>query len=290
MRGCGIRWEKLFLARALAATGLSSGLLRAQSLVYRRGYVRVVNYHGTLPEHAALFEDQVRFYAEHFCPVTIGDLDRFFENGGWNSPKPGLVISFDDGFRSNYDVAAPILDRYGFTGWFFVPVGFIDAPIGQQQDFARAHRIDFEQCPADGRLAMSWDELRTLATRHVVGCHTRTHRRMERAIPAADIEDEIVCARADLEERLGRPVETFCWVGGEERTYSAEAARVVRRAGYRYAFMTNKAPLTPGTDPFQVQRLNIEASWPLDVVRFQLSGVMDILSARERARVNRLTA
>ena len=68
------------------------------------------------------------------------------------------------------------------------------------------------------------------------------------------------------------------------------ARRVVRRAGYRYAFMTNKAPLTAGTDPFQVQRLNIEASWLLDVVRFQLSGVMDILSARERARVSRLTA
>src|SRR6266850_1822709 len=183
MQGYGVRWEKRLLARALAATGLSSVLLRAQSFVHRYGYVRVVNYHGTPPEHSALLEEQVRFYAKHFCPVTLSDLDRFFLDGAWTAPKPGLVISFDDGFRSNYDVAAPILDRYGFTGWFFVPVGFIDAPIEHQQNFARAHAIDFDQCSSDGRLAMSWDEVRELATRHVVGSHTRTHRRMEYSVP-----------------------------------------------------------------------------------------------------------
>lgn len=290
MQICGIRSEKLLLARTMAATGLSAFLLGAQSVIHRQGYVRAVNYHGTLPEHAALFEEHLRFYAEHFCPVTLGELDRFFKDGAWIAPKPGMVISFDDGLRSNFDVAAPILEKFGFTGWFFVPVGFIDAPVDEQRNFARAHAITYDQCPADGRLAMSWDELRALSIRHVVGSHTRTHRRMESRLPAADIQDEIAGARVDLEARLGRPVETFCWVGGEERNYSAEAASVVRQAGYRYGFMTNNAPLVPGTDQFQIQRTNIEAAWPLEIVRFQLSGVMDALYAAKRSRVNRLTA
>jgi hypothetical protein len=113
---------------------------------------------------------------------------------------------------------------------------------------------------------------------------------MQQSVPAEVVKDEIVASRANLEQRLGQPVETFCWVGGEEDTYSVEAAREVRRAGYRYAFMTNNAPVLPGTDPFQIQRTNIEASWPLEVVRFQLSGVMDLLSLRKRRRVNRLTS
>ena len=291
MRNDGVRPAKRFLAGALATTGLNRVFLRAQALTHRRGYVRVVNYHGTPPEHAQLLEQHLRFYAKHFCPVSLCDLDRFFESGEWSSPKPGLVISFDDGLRSNYDVAAPMLDRYGFVGWFFVPVGFVDTPVEAQADFARAHRIfgsDYSRL--DGRVAMSWDEVRTLATRHVVGCHTRTHRRMEQSVPPPVIQDEIVSARADLEARLGRPVETFCWVGGEERAYCTEAARVVRHAGYRYAFMNDSAPVVPGTDPHQIQRTNIEASWPLDVVRFQLSGVMDLLYLPKRYRVERLTA
>ena len=288
--GPAIRREKLLLARALSATGVSAALLHAQTLLHPRGYVRVVNYHGTPPESADAFARQVAFYADHFSPVTPGDLERYFRDRRWVAPRPGLIISFDDGLRTNFDVAAPVLERFGFTGWFFVPVGFIDEPAEQQTLYARDHMIQAGASPSDGRVAMSWDELRALARRHVVGCHTRTHLRLAATVAPARLEDEIVTARRDLEARLEHPVDSFCWVGGEERSYSAEAARVVRRAGYRYAFMTNNAPLATRTDPLQIQRTNIEADWPVDVVRFQLSGVMDALYAPKRGRVNALTA
>ncbi len=286
----GIRREKKLLAKVLERSGVNAALLYAQSALLRRGYVRVVNYHGTPREHAATLERHMAFYAEHFSPVTPGDLERFFRDGEWIAPKPGLLISFDDGLRTNHDVAAPLLERYGFTGWFFVPVGFIDEPVETQTRFADEHLIQIDDTPPDGRVAMSWPELRALARRHVVGCHTRTHLRLEPRVAPSRLEDEIIAARADLEDRVAHPVDAFCWVGGEEHTYSAEAARVIRRGGYRYGFMTNNAPLVPGTDPFQIQRTNIEAAWSLDVLRFQLSGVMDALYAPKRSRVNRLTA
>ncbi len=288
--GPAIRREKLLLARALSATGVSAALLHAQTLLHPRGFVRVVNYHGTPPVSADAFARQMAFYADHFSPVTPGDLERFVRDRRWVAPRPGLIISFDDGLRSNFDVATPLLERFGFTGWFFVPVGFVDEPAERQAQYARDHMIQAGAAPADGRLAMSWSELRTLARGHVVGCHTRTHLRLAATVPPARLEDEIVTARRDLEARIERPVDSFCWVGGEEESYSAEAARVVRRAGYRYAFMTNNAPLAARTDPMQIQRTNIEADWPVDVVRFQLSGVMDALYAPKRARVNKLTA
>lgn len=285
----GVRWEKRLLARALAATGTSRALLAAQSLLRRGEYIRVVNYHGTPPADAASFERQIAFLAEHFAPVTAASLGRFFEEGGWRAPRPGIIVSFDDGLRSNADVAAPVLDRYGLVGWFFVPVGFIDAPPAAQRGFAEGHQIRVDHDYPDGRVAMSWDELRDLAARHVVGCHTRNHRRLSAQLAPAALEDEILAARGDLAARLGRPVESFCWVGGEEGSYSAEAARVIRRAGYRFSFMTNNAPLRPGDDPLHIQRTNVEAAWSIDVLRFQLSGVMDLAYAPKRRRVDRLT-
>jgi len=285
----GVRWEKRALARALAATGAARAMIGAQSLLRRGDYIRVVNYHGTPPADAASFERHAAFLAEHFAPVTAASLARFFEEGAWRAPKPGVIVSFDDGLRSNAEVAAPILERYGLVGWFFVPVAFVDEAPARQMAFADAHQIRVDHPYPDGRVAMSWDELRALSARHVVGCHTRTHRRLAPTVAPADLEDEIISARADLAAGVGREVEAFCWVGGEEASYSAEAARVVRRAGYRFGFMTNNAPLRPGDDPLHIQRTNLESAWSLDVLRFQLSGLMDVAYLPKRRRVNQLT-
>ncbi|HYH40897.1 MAG TPA: polysaccharide deacetylase family protein [Burkholderiales bacterium] len=275
----------------MAATGVTRLLLRAQALIHRHGYVRVLNYHDTPPQHAGTFEQQVRFYAEHFTPVGLGDLGRFFGHGFWPAAKPGLIISFDDGLLSNYEVAAPILERYGFTGWFFVATALLESGPEEQAGLGRGDNRLLVHCwPEHGRLVMSAQEARALAARHVIGSHTRTHRRMSSDVAAEVMEDEIAGARAQLEAQLGAPVDAFAWVGGEEGSYSAEAARIIRRAGYSYAFMTNSAPVVPGTNPFQIQRTNIEASWPLDVVRFQVSGIMDALYLPKRTRVNRLTS
>jgi peptidoglycan/xylan/chitin deacetylase (PgdA/CDA1 family) len=290
MYGNGVRPEKRMLARALGAMGINGALMRAQVALLGGRFVRAVNYHDTSADHASSFARQVAWYAQHYAPVTPASLDALVRDGVWHEQKPGLIISFDDGLRSNFDVAAPVLEHYGFVGWFFVPVGFVDAPEATQSTYAHEHQIQFSGTYPDGRIAMSWEELRRLASRHVIGCHTRTHRRLSPDVPPATLEDEILTAREDLAMRLGRDVDAFCWVGGEENTYSAEAARVVRRAGYRFAFMTNNAVARAGTDPMQLQRTNIEAAWDLDVVHFQLSGVMDALYAPKRRRVNRLTA
>lgn len=283
-----VRREKRWLAQGLAATGAAGAMLRAQSWAMPGGYLRVVNYHGTPPETRDALAAQLAFYARHFTGVTRDDLDRFFAEGRWHKDRPGLVISFDDGLRSNLDVAAPLLEAHGFTGWFFVPTDFVDEPEEGQVAFARAHQIQVA-APEGERVALSWDELRALSARHVVGAHTRSHVRLSRALPDAALRREIHGSRARLEEALGRAVDTFCWVGGEEHSYSAEAARAVRDAGFRYGFMTNNAPVTARTDPMQIQRTNVESSWPVDVVRFQLSGLMDLLYTPKRRRVNALT-
>lgn len=137
---------------------------------------------------------------------------------------------------------------------------------------------------------MSWDEVRDLAKRHVVTCHGMTHTRLGDSLGPADFEQEIREAKERLEARLDAPVHGFTWIGGEEWSYSAEGARAIREAGFRYAFMTNSQPITARTDPFQLQRTNIEAWFPIELVAFQLSGLMDALYTAKRRRIKALTA
>lgn len=269
---------KLNAARVLSLIMVSDLLLWVQKKLLGNNYIRAINYHDTPIDTAGNFERQLQFYQKHFSPVSLSDLDTFFDNGTWGKGKPGLIISFDDGYKSNYDIAAPLLEKYGFIGWFFVPTDFMFTPDIEPVKIFGGHHT------------MSRDELRKLDRNHVIGCHTKTHHRMIASTPAQKLDEEIAQAKYLLEEKLQHKVDIFCWCGGEKQSYSSAAARYIINTGYRYAFMTNSAPILTSTRKLQLQRTNIESDWPIGLVKFQLSGIMDILYISKRAWVNRITS
>ena len=270
------------LARTLDVSGLNAALLRLQA-AGSGPHIRALNYHDVPVWQADAFEAQLRFFSDRFVPVGLDDLTALLD-GTWHHPKPGLILSFDDGVRSHAAVVAPLLEKYGFAGWFFVPAGFIDTPAERQAAYAEEHNISAGGADAGEPPALTWDEIRDLDRRHVIGCHTLHHERLRSSLTEEELEREIVVAKQRLEGELGRPLSVFAWVGGEEWAYSAAAAAMIRKAGFRISFMTNSAVIRPGNDPFQLQRTNVEASYPASLTRFQLSGFMDLVYAGKRRR------
>ncbi|MFC1921401.1 polysaccharide deacetylase family protein [Chloroflexota bacterium] len=268
---------KCAVAKATSFVMADRVLLSLQRKLHNNAYIRAVNYHQTPAETASNFEKQLEFYKHHFCPVSLPDLSRFLNSREWEKDKPGLIISFDDGFKNNYEVAAPLLEEFGFTGWFFVPTAFIYTPGVEQPKYI------------DGYVTMSWDELRKLDRKHVIGCHTETHHRMVASTSEEKLDEEIIQSKHFLEEKLGHQVDIFCWCGGEKSSYSGAAAKYISKAGYQYAFMTNCAPILFTTDSLHLQRTNIESHWPIELVKYQLCGLMDILYTPFRIWVDRMT-
>lgn len=279
-------------AGSFTALGLDRIMGSLQRAALGPRHVRLINYHATPPEHAGVFESHCRLFASRFVSASPRDLLTLLRSGNWAHTLPGVALSFDDGLRSNYDIAAPILERHGLRGWFFVPAAFPDIPAAEQREYARQHRI--ASTPAhlypDARVCMSWEELRSLADRgHVVGSHTMTHQRLRADVPVDRLREEIIGSREHMEARMGRGCESFCWVGGEKESYSRAAAELVRRAGYSFSFMTCSYPAAFGTDPLQLQRTNIESPWPLALAKVHVSGLTDLRYWRKRRWVNRLT-
>jgi peptidoglycan/xylan/chitin deacetylase (PgdA/CDA1 family) len=279
-------------ALRLAAGFDAAGLDRLGILLQRRllwPWARALNYHDVPLHHAESFEAHLRFFALNFVSVGPAEL-LALRAGHWPHPKPGLLLTFDDGLRSHAEVVAPLLERYGFSGWFNVPVGFVDAKPEEQWDYAREHSIDCDASRQPGeRIALSWEELRRLDGSHEICCHSLTHCRLGPRLTPQELALEIVDAKTRLEEGLGHAVRGFAWVGGEEWSYSREAAEAIRAAGFRFSFMTNNALIRPGVDLLQLQRTNVEADFGSNLVRLCLSGFYDVLYAPKRRRVNRLT-
>ncbi len=206
---------------------------------FKKGqYIRAINYHNTHIWDKATIEAEMQCISEHFSPVTVKDLDQYFCTGLWHKEKPGIIVSVFEGYRNNYDVMLPLLEKYGMVGWFHVPVRFLDIPIMEQKKWAKDHSIGIykhKEYP-DCRFALTNHELVELDKHHVVGCHTMTHEEITDTLEEPYIQYEIVQSKTLLEQKLGHEVPFFCWLGGKDFRTNTIAETYIREAGYRYMF------------------------------------------------------
>jgi peptidoglycan/xylan/chitin deacetylase (PgdA/CDA1 family) len=269
------------VTQALGFTGATTLFWRWQRLYYGSDYIRAVLYHQTLPANRSLLESHFRFFSEQYMPIGLDELGQFLD-GKWKPRRPGIIICFDDGLRSNYEVAAPLLKKYGLTGWFMIPAGLIEPDSEETRAKHARFSADHPSYDGDPRVFMSWNEIRELQNTHVIGCHTMSHFRLNDSHDDARLEREIADAKQLLESRLGREVAVFAWVGGEPHNRGRRVARKIREAGFRYAFLTHMSPITPDTDAFLLQRTGLDDSYTLATVKYYLSGLSDLLTTRER--------
>lgn len=77
-------------------------------------------YHHTVDE----FEAHLDWLCGRCTPVGLGDFVRW-KRGEWKPGKPPVLVTFDDGYRNNATLAAPLLARKGLPALFFIASGYI---------------------------------------------------------------------------------------------------------------------------------------------------------------------
>jgi peptidoglycan/xylan/chitin deacetylase (PgdA/CDA1 family) len=133
----GISNKREFLARLFGQLG-AVNLLERFVAVNRPALV-VLTYHRIAERGADKFYDpvisaspqsfraQVMWLKKRMRILTLIELDdRIRAGGSWNEPT--ALVTFDDGYRDNFDVAAPILKELDIPATFFIPTEFLESP------------------------------------------------------------------------------------------------------------------------------------------------------------------
>lgn len=70
------------------------------------------------------FDRQVAFLKQNFDVIGLNDLEQTI-----NQPRGQFVmLTFDDGYRDNFELAFPILKSHSVPATFFIATGFVDRP------------------------------------------------------------------------------------------------------------------------------------------------------------------
>jgi peptidoglycan/xylan/chitin deacetylase (PgdA/CDA1 family) len=193
----------------------------------------------------ASFEAYCDFFSRHFRVISLASLLDRLARG--DSLERHLAITFDDGYRDNFELAAPILERLSLPATFFVVSQWIGTDLVPWWDRELGLRYPW----------MTWDQVRELRGRGFdIGAHTRTHANLGE-INGKAARDEIVGGRLEIERQIREPVDLFAYpYGGQHQMTDANRA-IVREAGFRCCCSCYGGLTKAGEDPFHLRRVAI---------------------------------
>jgi hypothetical protein len=208
------------LGRAASVTGVFARNFRSKMVIV--AYHRV---NDDLPEDgltcsSARFERFCEFFRAHFKVIPLSEQVTGCRAG--RDMGGTLAITFDDGYRDNFEVGAPILRRLDLPATFFVTTGFVGTQSGAPWD------RDLPRQPH----WMDWDQVRALAAQGFeIGCHTDTHINMGTA-DERTVRAELEVSKRKLHEELGTPARLFAYPFGGRDNITAQSRELVREAGF----------------------------------------------------------
>lgn len=158
----------------------------------------------------AVFEQQMAYLSKNGFMATSLEDHASDNKAGWRN----VVLAFDDTWKSQYEAALPILQKYGFGATFYINSDWVGkSPF------------------------MTWDNVRSIAADSLmeVGGHTKTHPHLL-GVGAEAIEKEITEDKRTIEKEIERAIYSFAYPYGE---HDDIIVSVVKKAGYGTARAAN---------------------------------------------------
>ncbi len=178
-------------------------------------YLPILMYHNlssdevkenyTIPIKA--FEDQMRYLSENCFKTVVPEEIQYLKE----KPTHKLImITFDDGFETDYTLAYPILKKYGFRAVCFITTGFVSK---------KGH--------------LTWEQIKKLKEEGFsIQSHSHTHPFFG-MLEASVIRKELSVSKKIIEDRLNMNVSSLALPGG---SHPRNIKEIAQEQGYQYVF------------------------------------------------------
>lgn len=217
---------------------------RTGNIVYaEETIIPILDYHNfTTKESSSYkiniveFEKQMDYLAAHnYSVISLSELLKGLKTG--QLPPKSIVITIDDGYKSTFALAYPVLKKYNFPAILFLYTNFIEKNNG----------------------SLTWEEIKEMTKNNIeIGSHTLSHcnllkyRKNENyETYLTRIRKEIFLSKEILESKIGRKVKFFAYPYG---AYSSTIKDLAIQAGYEGILNANSMNNILNANPFSLNR------------------------------------
>jgi peptidoglycan/xylan/chitin deacetylase (PgdA/CDA1 family) len=187
---------------------------------------------GLYVEPAQFAEQMQALKSAGWHAVTLDQLEAYWRRGvALGAGKP-IVLSFDNGYQSQYTQALPVLRRLGWVGDENIQLTGLppsQGGLGEQE--------------IRGLLAAGW-ELDTQGISHASLI----------TLDPEELHEQVAVARETLQRRYHVPVNWFCYPSG---LYDPTVEAAVKAAGYTGSTTVVPGWAHPDEDPYRLHRLRV---------------------------------
>jgi peptidoglycan/xylan/chitin deacetylase (PgdA/CDA1 family) len=188
-----------------------------------------------IPSH--IFDQQMRYLKDNnYRVITLEEVLAFL-NYRRPLPRRSVVITIDDGFRSGYDIAYPILKKYGFTATLLIYTDYVGISGS----------------------AVTWDQLREMkADGFEVGSHTVSHCDLTKKKDEED--DQAYTARIKRELHVSKQIidkeldQDTIYIAYPYSNYNQRVLHLSDQAGYKIGLSVKRGANPFFSDPLALKR------------------------------------
>lgn len=273
----GVYWIKvLFMNKKVLIILNYHNFSKYNNYKVRRGNILETGY-------TANFEQQIRFLKKHFSFVYP---DEFFSV----TCKRGIncLITFDDGYKDNYEIAYPVLLKYNCKAIFFITTAFMDSTDWLWHDkvrylitkniinsvegegilkrmnqgevvpseFKLKIDIGFPNQPPK-RIMMNWEEVTKIFANGIpVGSHTSNHA----ILSSLDSNSQGIEIKQSL-ETIKKNIDSECnYFAFPNGLYNETTLKLLQQYGIRYGFSIQAGINMQNADKMTLKRIGVMTS------------------------------
>lgn len=214
---------------------------------------KVLNTERVYVSYDTVFEEQMAYlHREGYSTIT---LDEYMNYRRGLSPLPAkpVLLTFDDGFMSNYQYAFPILKKYNQRATIFV------TPDKKSKNFKKYAAVD-SPLTEEQIVEMSQYGI-------AIESHGMTHRYLT-DLPKDVVRWELEESKQVLENITGKSVKYLAVPSG---AYNSVVKAVAKHAGYQAVFCMLKGSNNGDSDVFALRRMVVARDFTMEDFKNVLS-------------------
>ncbi len=246
-------------------TNISYHLVNKYSNLFDQNQLRVITIHniceGEFSDLEKLIIDLKKNNWQFVTPTKFFDLKKNLSSVSGKN----VLISFDDGYKSQYDFTNLVLEKYEIKAIFFVVNDFIFINEKNKKNFIMNKLFpNVKNLDTSKYENIKLFELKNLIDRdHIIGAHTRSHKKLSKIKHESELKDEIINAADELEEKLKYKIKNFAYTFGDIKSINKSSIELAtKRFDYIFSGLrgnnikNNKIVTREAVDFFSDLKLN----------------------------------